>query len=274
MGKINGLILVGGKSIRMGEDKALLIYRDGVTEIERLYMLLGKICDQVFLCHREGQDYTEVLPDAGVVHDQGDGPLPAISAAQHTDPDASWFVVGCDLPLLGEVVIEKLMSERDASAIATCYDSVVDGMPEPLCCVFETTSRVTIDKALAANQYCPRDVLLDAKRLKLEDKNALMNANSPADVLEVKSVLEGTRETKLINLLYFAQLQESTKLTEEKHETESMTASGLYEELKAKYGFKHKQKHLMLAINEEFQPWETPLKHGDVVAFIPPVAGG
>ena len=48
----------------------------------------------------------------------------------------------------------------------------------------------------------------------------------------------------------------------------------IYEELKSRYQFPHKQKQLMVAINEDFASWETILQDGDEVVFIPPVAGG
>jgi molybdopterin converting factor small subunit len=31
---------------------------------------------------------------------------------------------------------------------------------------------------------------------------------------------------------------------------------------------------LKVALNSEFSDWQTPLRHGDTVVFIPPVAGG
>lgn len=47
-----GLLLVGGKSTRMGQDKAQLIYRDDQPEWIRLHSLLNAHCEKSFLSHR------------------------------------------------------------------------------------------------------------------------------------------------------------------------------------------------------------------------------
>ena len=79
---------------------------------------------------------------------------------------------------------------------------------------------------------------------------------------------------KTIDLKYFAQHREFAKKDEESIQTESCTPAGLYEEIKQRYQFPQKQKHLMVAVNEEFSSWDYLLKEGDEVVFIPPVAGG
>ena len=73
---------------------------------------------------------------------------------------------------------------------------------------------------------------------------------------------------------YFAQLREKAGVDAETITTTAVTPAGLYEELKAQYRFPHKQKQIMVAINEDFATWETLLKDEDEVVFIPPVAGG
>lgn len=77
-----------------------------------------------------------------------------------------------------------------------------------------------------------------------------------------------------IDILYFASLKEQTKKGQETFETKSTTALELYQELNQRYHFKLSDKHLRVAINESFVAMEAPLNSGDVVAFIPPVAGG
>jgi len=78
----------------------------------------------------------------------------------------------------------------------------------------------------------------------------------------------------LINLLFFAQLQEkvgSKKIT--------IDATGIsIKEIKEKYLSKYEMDHLldeaMVAVNEEYSKEDTIVSNGDVVAFIPPVSGG
>lgn len=80
--------------------------------------------------------------------------------------------------------------------------------------------------------------------------------------------------TKPIQILYFAILREQRGLSQESMATDSGTIAELYEELRLKHGLRFPAMHLRAAINDEFMPWTSLLKPGDVVAFIPPVAGG
>ena len=51
---LNGLVLAGGKSTRMGKDKGQISYH-GIPQSTYLYNLLKDICDNTFLSIREDQ---------------------------------------------------------------------------------------------------------------------------------------------------------------------------------------------------------------------------
>jgi molybdopterin converting factor subunit 1 len=88
--------------------------------------------------------------------------------------------------------------------------------------------------------------------------------------------LEGDRvdESKTIRVLYFAMLREQRGCREEEVSTTANNAGELYQDLCNRHGLTATPSSLRLAINDEFKEWQEPLKHGDVVTFIPPVAGG
>ncbi|OGX27845.1 MAG: molybdopterin synthase sulfur carrier subunit [Omnitrophica WOR_2 bacterium RIFCSPHIGHO2_01_FULL_48_9] len=79
---------------------------------------------------------------------------------------------------------------------------------------------------------------------------------------------------KIIHIQYYAILREQRGLNQETLETSVHTAVQLFEELKAKYHFQLPIALIKVAINNEFAAWNTEVKSGDSVAFIPPVAGG
>lgn len=87
-------------------------------------------------------------------------------------------------------------------------------------------------------------------------------------------MIETDGMTKSIQVLYFAILREQRGASRETRTTAAGTVAELYEELRGQHGLRFPAEHLRAAINDEFTPWTTPLKPGDVVAFIPPVAGG
>lgn len=78
---------------------------------------------------------------------------------------------------------------------------------------------------------------------------------------------------KRIRIEYFAILRELAGRDDEELQTAAGTAAGLYAELAGRYGFPEAGR-MKVAINDEFEDWETALSEGDSVVFIPPVAGG
>jgi molybdopterin converting factor small subunit len=79
---------------------------------------------------------------------------------------------------------------------------------------------------------------------------------------------------KNIHISYFAGLREARGISEELFETSALTAADLYTELQGQHGFGLAQASLKVSINDEFSPWQTELKNGDRIVFIPPVSGG
>lgn len=77
-----------------------------------------------------------------------------------------------------------------------------------------------------------------------------------------------------ISIKYFAMIRDNTGIEGEVIDTNVITPSELYDLLSEKYSIKLKQSDLRVAINNSFESFTTPLKENDVVAFIPPVAGG
>lgn len=77
-----------------------------------------------------------------------------------------------------------------------------------------------------------------------------------------------------IYITYFAALRDATGRAEETLTTEVATASELFHELSAKYHWPFSEAGIHVAINDRYQPADVPLKEGDRVVFIPPVAGG
>ena len=76
-----------------------------------------------------------------------------------------------------------------------------------------------------------------------------------------------------INIEYFAILREHVGRNKEAVQTDAGTAAELFDELSRRYDFPHVG-NMKVAINDEFEEWDSKLADGDSVVFIPPVAGG
>ena len=77
-----------------------------------------------------------------------------------------------------------------------------------------------------------------------------------------------------VQVRLFAILREQAGLSSVDCQTLATTPAALYRELEAGHGLKFPAGLLRVAVNDRYAAMDTPLKSGDRVAFIPPVAGG
>lgn len=180
---LNGLVLAGGQSQRMGQDKGLIEWH-GIPQREHLANLLGPLCESVFISCREDQlagihENLQALPDTF----SGLGPFGAILSAFRAYPDRAWLVVACDLPLLDRPSLEYLIQSRCVKKIATAYRVVDDAFPEPLITIWEPKAYAVMLSFLAQGYSCPRKVLINANAEVITAPNpeALQNVNSRED---------------------------------------------------------------------------------------------
>jgi molybdenum cofactor guanylyltransferase len=180
-----GLVLAGGRSTRMGRDKAALAYGDGPPQLERAMALLAPHVVGAYVSVRadQGSDPLRArFPQIADAHENL-GPIAGILAAQDRHPGSAWLVLACDLPLLDAPTLEHLLRRRDPARTATAYRSSYDGLPEPLCAVWEPRSREPLTGYVAAGGNCPRKFLIGADTLLLDEPNprALDNVNTPRE---------------------------------------------------------------------------------------------
>ena len=275
-----GLVLAGGRSARMGRDKASLTYGDDTPQLERAMSLLQPHVVRAYVSVRADQGADPLRARFAQIPDtiENLGPIAGLLAAQAQRPEVAWLVMACDLPLLDEDTLARLLRARAPERAATAYRSSHDGLPEPLCAIYEPRSREAVAAYVASGRHCPRKFLLGADTLLLEEPNprALDNINSPGDYGSAMEQLQRTvaGEPKHVTVQYYALLREQAGRREEKVVTHAATAAELYAELARRYPFTLTTELLRVAINTEFREWPGPLADGDAVVFIPPVAGG
>jgi len=180
-----GLVLAGGKSRRMGSDKASLI-RDGETQLDRAMHLLGTRLERVFVSTRPDQVDDPVRRNFEQIVDAYEnlGPVAGILSAMDEYPSVSWLVLACDLPNIDDATIAYLLENVSPDHEATAFRSVHDDLPEPLCAVYRPASRAGIDHFVQKGTTCPRKMLINSHTHLLQQPNpdALHNVNSPEDL--------------------------------------------------------------------------------------------
>lgn len=117
---ITGAILAGGKSTRMGEDKAFMTVR-GMTIIEFLYREMTSVFERVIIISNEPEKFlflnAEVFPDIY----SGIGPLAGIHSALVQASTETVFVIPCDAPLLTPQIFEQIINVNSEKPITYCH---------------------------------------------------------------------------------------------------------------------------------------------------------
>jgi len=274
---LHGLVLTGGRSRRMASDKALLAYA-GETQLDRAVRLLKAQGISAWVSVRPDQvDEPARARHPQIVDAHVDaGPSAGILAALAAQPAAAWLVLACDLPFLDEATLAHLIAHRDPARLATGFRSAHDGLPEPLCAIYEPAARAPLEAAVAAGKTCPRRFLRHSEvaLLDLPRPEVLDNVNTPEERRSAAAALGGATVTRPVRVQYFALLREQAGRSEETVDTNAATPGELLDQLRARHPFTLPREMLKVAVNGDFAGWDRPLAAGDAVVFIPPVAGG
>ncbi|MBX0291659.1 NTP transferase domain-containing protein [Hymenobacter sp. HSC-4F20] len=190
---LRGLVLAGGRSQRMGQDKGKLTYHNGQEQRARAAELLAGFCQDVHVSCRPDQvvelEYAGLRPLPDTFADLG--PLSGLLSAFRLDPNAAWLVVACDLPFLSETTLRHLVENRQPGKMATAFQSPENEWPEPLITVWEPNSYATLLRFLSLGYSCPRKSLInsDIELLPPPAPEELRNVNTPQEAEQARQEL-------------------------------------------------------------------------------------
>jgi len=191
---IQGLILAGGKSTRMGTDKGLLEYH-GVSQRDYLYEQLSSVFlpnhnnKGVYISVREQQE----IENKNTISDKfvGLGPFGAICSAFQENPNSAWFVMATDVPFIDKSLIRLLLDKRNPKKIATAIKGVNSKFPEPLITIWEPKAYPILLQYLSQGYSCPRKVLINSDVEIVEvDEHFIQNINTPSEYEKAKNDLK------------------------------------------------------------------------------------
>ena len=181
--EILGMVLCGGQSRRMGEDKAELEIRPGLTQLEYSLSLLGQFCLRVSVSVGPQGRHRRGLPD-GVEEvfdlEEVEGPFSGVLAGLRRAGGWPLLVVACDMPYLEPAVLLQLVSRRNPQKLATCFVAA-DGKPDPMCALFEAGSWAALEDLAANGRLSLRRFLEDGMVEKIlpADPQFLASVNDP-----------------------------------------------------------------------------------------------
>lgn len=199
---MSSIILAGGKSSRMGQNKCSM-FLNGKRLLERTMDRLNELAEEIIVVTGKGQSPPFPLPDnVKIARDfrRGKGPLMGIYSGLRTSKDNCNLVVGCDMPFLNVDLIRYMTS------LARHFDAVipkVNGLLEPLHAIYSRKCTNVIQKVMEKEQFKIDAILewvnvryVDEDELDLFDPEhlSLFNINTPADMEEAERIL--TREER------------------------------------------------------------------------------
>ena len=191
-----GLILAGGQSRRMGEDKGLIAYH-GQPQVVWLSQLLLEFCASVHVSigpqQRDSSCYESL--QTVIDHEPGRGPAGGLMSAWELVPSAAWLLVAVDLPLLDRVTLGVLTEGRSRQHLATAFRHP-DGPLEPLCTIWEPAARPVLERRLGRGDASLRRLLEAGPVYELEPPapRAIRSVDSPRDRNRVQRRLQEQRE--------------------------------------------------------------------------------
>jgi molybdopterin-guanine dinucleotide biosynthesis protein A len=186
---IAGIVLAGGKSSRLGFDKALLRV-NGEILAQWLPDRLAAWCSPVALVVDRPQRYAVAVRQL-VDHAPDAGPLAGIAAGLQGLAVPA-FVCACDMPLLQPALLQRLLVALDG------YDLAIperDGRLEPLCAVYAVSclpviQRLLRDRRLRANAVAsevPTRILREPEWRAIDPEgDSFLNINTPADLVRIQ----------------------------------------------------------------------------------------
>jgi len=141
---ITGIILSGGKSLRMGENKSFLKI-GGITLIERITDLMKSVFENVILISNTSEEYKYLnIPVYEDVY-KGKGPLAGIHSGLVNSRTQKNFITACDIPLLTKDVIEFIINyESDKLAVVP----KANGFVQQLCGLYSKGCLMEIENIL------------------------------------------------------------------------------------------------------------------------------
>jgi molybdenum cofactor guanylyltransferase len=175
---MNGLILIGGRSSRMGSDKSLLEYH-GQTQRVYLFELLTQFCNKVFFSAHQEQD----IDYPKIIDNQCLSPISGILSAFEFDSNSAWLVVACDMPMVNQSVIKELIQNRNPTKSATTFYNPINQNPEPLLTIYEPSIYEPLKKYVLEGNKSPMRLLqtLDIELISIKDDMILKNINTKED---------------------------------------------------------------------------------------------
>ena len=194
---ILGIIMAGGKSSRLGQDKTRIVIENRQTLLKKNYYLLNSLLKTCFVSCKT-QSFNQDLP---CIYDESEYTSPLsglISSLNYAKKQnfSAIFVIACDLPFIQKSLLKKLyityQENKDNFILWTFYNPRLNAI-EPLVSIYSCSSLNYLEKALAQKHFKLFDLipLEQQKRIPYtkEEEQMFFNINTQNDLIKAKTII-------------------------------------------------------------------------------------
>ena len=169
---LSAFILAGGRSSRMGRDKASLEL-EGQTLLERTLCLARQLTNKVFTVG-PGRDLEDIYPNCG--------PLAGIHTALRSTSTDLNLLLAVDTPFLTAGLLRFLVEEAERSSAIVTLPRVA-GRLHPLCAVYHRSFGAVAETALVSGRY-KIDALFAGVATRILEESALRDLDFAANMFD------------------------------------------------------------------------------------------
>ena len=186
---VQGLVLAGGKSTRMGKDKTELEYHGKPQRDYAINLLENNLMNTyVSVAENNATENPKQIRDTFV----GLGAFGAICSAFQYNPNKAWLVLASDLPFVNTELIQLLLKHRNPKKMATAIKGKSKAFLEPLITIYEPKAYPILLSYLAQGYACPRKVLINSEVEIVEvDDDLIRNINTPEEYQQAIKEING-----------------------------------------------------------------------------------
>lgn len=179
MEQITGIILAGGKSTRMGQDKGLMRLK-GKPMIQHILDPMAKICQRILIVSGNpmyGMFGFELVKDEAPDY----GPVMGILSGLRQSKTERNLVLSCDAPFVTFELMKQLVHLSDETDVVAAHSE--KGI-HPLIAVYNRSCIPIFEQAVANDEHRLRTVLEGLKVIELEviEDRLLRNINTQVDL--------------------------------------------------------------------------------------------
>jgi len=187
------VILSGGQSSRMGEDKSLMSF-DDKTMIEYLYKKLSSLFKEVYISSKNDKFTNLNTPKESLILDKNKttfSPMIAMEAIFQTLKDDKIFIITVDTPFIKEETIKELIKKSNDFSITIAKDK--QNNTHNLCGVFSRDILPIIQEMLQKNMHKINYMIKNSKNYQeiiFDDNEQFLNINTQESYQKAKTLLK------------------------------------------------------------------------------------